>query len=359
MTATAASSVGGVSLRGFLAWWGRELASLLPDRLVEGGLSTRSRTVVLWRREQPEIARYRGRRRLKDGVLDLAATRPPWSVAGPVILRFPTEAGLARRITLPAAVEGNLSSVLRFEIDRLTPWPADRVAYAFRPAGPGPEPRTIAVDLIAVPRATLDAAMAALGRLGIVPTIADLAGTDPAAEPVLDLLGAKGGRRDRRLRHIAFALGALFGIPAAFLGGWLAWNLIERLHDLDLQREQVARAKESVASVSALQAELRTLAASNEFIAERRAGVPSASLVVETLSRDLPDGVWLTELSIEGRTVRLVGYADDASPLIAILEDSPLFAGAAFAAPSVRDHERGQERFTVTADIVDGPGGVR
>jgi general secretion pathway protein L len=52
--------------------------------------------------------------------------------------------------------------------------------------------------------------------------------------------------------------------------------------------------------------------------------------------------------------LRLGGFADDAASLIPVLSALPQFQSVAFAAPSVRDPQRSQDRFAVSATLVPG-----
>ena len=170
----------------FLRWWGRELAGLVPDRLLLLRLGRR-RLIVSWRDDGPRLTECRGSRVLRDRPFGHAG-RPPGRFNRPtVILRFPAEAGLHRRVTLPRAADAALDRVLRFEIDRLTPWPADSVAFGARRLGPAKDGATIGVELSAMPRAQVDAALAALAKAGWTPDVVDLATDDPAGPAGPDL----------------------------------------------------------------------------------------------------------------------------------------------------------------------------
>ena len=63
---------------------------------------------------------------------------------------------------------------------------------------------------------------------------------------------------------------------------------------------------------------------------------PAGMMVLETLSRALPDTAYVTELSLQKAMVRIVGLASDAPSLIAPLEHFGQFADVRFFAPSTR-----------------------
>ena len=82
-------------------------------------------------------------------------------------------------------------------------------------------------------------------------------------------------------------------------------------------------------------------------------------MVLKSLSRLLPDNVWLTDVTLEGRELAFSGMAEDASILIPLVERAPEFEQARFHAPSTRMTVRGPdggerevERFALRA-VVD------
>ena len=58
--------------------------------------------------------------------------------------------------------------------------------------------------------------------------------------------------------------------------------------------------------------------------------------MLETLSRLLPDNVWLSEVTLDGNELAFSGMAEDASVLIPLVEKAPEFEQARFHAPSTR-----------------------
>ena len=72
--------------------------------------------------------------------------------------------------------------------------------------------------------------------------------------------------------------------------------------------------------------------------------------VLKELSVLIPEDAWLDKTLITNETIEINGYAESASFLIGILEDSPLFENVIF--PSTITKRGGQkERFRIKADI--------
>lgn len=89
------------------------------------------------------------------------------------------------------------------------------------------------------------------------------------------------------------------------------------------------------------ESELRIIELANKLRADRQ-----ALEVLSALTELIPDGTWLTQLSITRGNVRIAGFTDVApSSLIIELEQSPLFSEVRLSGPVVRDQRLEQDRF--------------
>ncbi len=73
------------------------------------------------------------------------------------------------------------------------------------------------------------------------------------------------------------------------------------------------------------------------------------TVLLEALSRALPDSAYLNQLEISGREARLDGKAKEPTALIAKIESANEFANARFAAPTTRSEEDSIETFSIIA----------
>ena len=103
-----------------------------------------------------------------------------------------------------------------------------------------------------------------------------------------------------------------------------------------------------------LRTELATMAENAEIFVERRRKTPPILVVLEELTRVMPDGTWLASLRIAGGQCEFSGYSQRAALLLARFEGSPVFSQARFQAPVVQDGEPGLERFTIAATLRTG-----
>ena len=87
------------------------------------------------------------------------------------------------------------------------------------------------------------------------------------------------------------------------------------------------------------------------LLAKRKQTTPSSVMVLEAVSRVLPDSTYVTELRIEGDKIQVVGMTQDAPSLIRLMEQSPQFTRATFFAPTTHAQNEPGERFHIEAHI--------
>src|SRR4030088_1772725 len=84
-----------------------------------------------------------------------------------VVLEFPVDKVVVRRITVPAQARKFLSGVIRNQIERLSPWPANGVVYGFAAEAGAADAAAVEVRILMAARSDVDAARQDLAALGI------------------------------------------------------------------------------------------------------------------------------------------------------------------------------------------------
>lgn len=269
-----------------------------------------------------------------------AAGTPAW-------LLLPAGDGLRRRLSLPLAAEPRLREVLGFELDRQTPFGADQVVYEGRVLSRDAAAQTLQAELVVLPRARLDAALAAIGPLAGALEGVDL--RDGEGRLGMDLLAGerRGGRADpvRRTTRWLLLAGAVAMVAA------LALVLHNRSARLDELRASVAAAQDQVREVRRIRNQLLASAQAANFLALRRASQPTMLELVDDLTRRIPDDTSLDKLAVNQGRVVLVGYSRAAPALVGLLQASPLLADPALSGAVQADPRSGRDRFTLVAQV--------
>lgn len=343
---------------GFFAWWGAELAALLPAALRRLPQGTDRILVLL---DEPDLvvslAAGRAYRALGRVGLDPAgAERLHALFQGheaarelPVCLRLPASAALNATIELPLAAESSLGEVIAFELDRHTPFRADEVHVSHRLIERRPEAQRLVVELRLVPRPVVERALAVTAAIGLRAERVEVA-RGPAEDGEADLLTAelgKGGWARTRLADRVLALSA-----AALLCAVVAVPLIMAHRQAAALSREFAAAHTRMAKIAQLRAEIAGLRRDDDFLVRLKQQKPPLSQVLDETTRVLPDNTWLSELQVEDRQVRLTGCTAAASALIGLLEGSSMFRETHFANSVTRDVEHDCERFGITARVI-------
>lgn len=260
--------------------------------------------------------------------------------AGEVEFRIAPNRCVFRELELPARASEFLQGVVRAQIDRLTPWRADELAFGWS----APVARDVDRIVVTVAAARREP-IAALGQVGADSVVVSVAAPDGGAPIVL--LSQQAGV-SLRLGRWRFALqGALVSaLLAVALALAAEWTL-----GATYARQTEALAAEIGARRMALMR--REHAGDNpaaQALDARKRATPAAVVVLEALSRAIPDDAYLTDLRLEGEKVEVAGLAADAAALVKHIEQSPHFSRATFTAPTTRG-AGDRESFRIEAQV--------
>ena len=273
-----------------------------------------------------------------------------------VVLEFPADKVVMRRITVPAQARKFLSGVIRNQIERLSPWPANGVVYGFAAEAGTGDAAVVEVRILMAARADVDVARQDLAALGlpvdrIVARGSDTEAADEIAGSVTlwsRLADTSPERHGGLVRAIGIGIAA--SVAASLLLG--SWALLSAAAIRDESEEVAARSR-------VLQRQVQTgrTAASTASIppAERawllKETSISSVILIEALSRALPDSAYVSEIRLEKESLRIMGLAGDAPALLAPLERSDHLTDVHFFAPTARGPDGKLFRFSIEAHV--------
>jgi general secretion pathway protein L len=351
------AAVAATPLSRFLVWWGRELYALLPAR-ARSWFDERRDEVLLEIGPEALVVERRGRQPSPPERLERAdpaalravlAQRVESGEEPPrVVLCLPPSRVLRRSLSLPAAAAQTLRQVLAFEMDRQTPFRADQVHYDCRIAARDEAARQIAVDLALVPRAAVDADLAALGELGVPLDAVDV--REPGAERQgFNLLPA-----DRRAvrRNLWLQVNLGLGLLVLALLGVAMWRSVANREVALAALEAASDAQLAEArGVATLRNELKTAIEGANFLVERKRARPAISDLMLDITGRLGNDTWLQRLSLNGEQLQLQGQSREAAGLITVLQQSPYLEAPALQGAITPDARSGKEQFLIQAKV--------
>lgn len=328
----------------------RNLVDELTDFLEpkRTGSARRRRLVFVERGDEFECYRVdrKGAALITRGRLDELDTSrlPRQLLALPLEVRLDGSRVLSKILRLPAASRAYLDPIVRHQLDRATPWAADRVVYDYAIADDEPAAEgQLAVRLVATARDVLEGVMGRLTAAGIE---ADVVGTteDPIDRPsAVNLLqGERSGPRALLRRKVQTALIAilLIGCSLSVLTGWRLYAVSATAADLQVEADAVRSRIESARAGMSLSDSRQRL------LAQKQDETPLVVLI-DRLSKAIPTNTFLTELRVENGEVHLVGLTNDAPGLLEVLDSSDALSDVRFAAPTMRDEGASQDRFEI------------
>ncbi|MGE8262108.1 MAG: PilN domain-containing protein [Stenotrophomonas sp.] len=345
-----------------LRWWRQSLLAWLPVRWQWAMGWSRSRLLLQRDGEVLRLQRQTGEQ--IEAIAEL-----PWPVSPATLdtvldarLRslprhwlLPAGSVLRRPLRLPAAAAERLRDVVGFEIDRQTPFDASQVSYDVRELGALPDGQ-LQVELVVIPRVQLEQWAQQAGPWA--QAVAGVDAVDATGQPLdVNLLpvAQRQPYRDPMARwNWLLAVGAV--VLLALAGHQLIDN---RQAAADQLREQVDAAARDARRVAAERQQLQSLVEGAAFLEGKRAEHASTVEIWNELTRLLPDGTYLEKMSIEGTTLQLIGLSREASQLVPLLQDSPLWRKVNLTGVLQADGATsGRDRFTLTAELQPLPGAM-
>jgi general secretion pathway protein L len=354
------SSVIGLARNGlaaFLSWWLAELTGLVPRQLRRVARRDRNQVVLLLNQQETLVVERAGERARVIG--SVAADRPDRAAQlgallqrtrrrrQPVTICLSGDLGLRKIVNLPLAARDDLDQLLRFEMDRLTPFRADEVHFAHRIVDTDLQDRRITVELVVAPRAMVDQALETARMVGVVPARLELVGAQGDAPEPLDLLPHRPAdrARQRRLVRALMLLALLLTIVA------VAIPLERQRSKLADLNDRIAASRAEAEKSSVLREQLDLLTQTGYFLLTEKARRPMATDVLAELTRLVPDEAYLSQLVLQESQVELYGSAATASDLIGLLDQSPLFRAPQFRSPVTQDVDDDEERFHLSVEL--------
>ena len=258
------------------------------------------------------------------------------------VLMMPPEDILTRSVSLPAQVRANLPQVIRYELDRLSPFQASDVLYDFAPR-PGPKgAQRVNVDLALCRRDVADVWVKRLRDAGSPIDRISWNGAWPSANLLPQAERPKRPIALWSLDNLLWALTAML-IVAALIGPLWQQKRVAEARDAEARRARI----EAVA-VDDIRQELEQALLGSTAVLQQKRDEPNILVMLRELSDRIPDDTWIQTLDYNNGQVELRGESGQATALIALLEGAPGIDEVAFRSPVTQVPQTGKERFNIS-----------
>jgi general secretion pathway protein L len=228
---------------------------------------------------------------------------------------------LCRDIILPLAAERDIASVVGFEMDRFTPFQPEEIFWSIGGVRRDPV-RGLAMTLLITLRAPLEGLLHGLAARNLKPAFVEA----PAGRiPLLQ-------RSDLAGRKLQSGLLGLVGLLALTC---LAIPPIRQQLALDAAQSQIMALQPAAREAQRLRRQLNIAASGQSAIAAAQSAGDSLQIIA-ALTAALPDGTYLTDLTLKSGDLTFDGASNNASRLIAVLAGVPGFENPRFVAPVTR-----------------------
>ncbi|MGV6809859.1 MAG: PilN domain-containing protein [bacterium] len=343
----------------FLNWWASGLYQGLPSTLRQWFHIELPRLIIIPSDESIEVMRFNaywyqaGKKRQlgefsatpETDYLDLLPKRMRKK-------KFIIELQLASRHVLsleksfPESIKENLVQSIGYQIDRITPFSADKVYYSAVPIEHHKKNKMIVAEILVSPKRYVDALLTRLHNTGIEQTqikkISVQAGDERAN---LAPLASQQGLANTKLSK--FPLYLLIAALTAALIAPIAYKQ-RRVDQLD---HAINDLRKNASAQLAIRDKLFAAEEALSFLQEKRESSPLALDVLEQLSQKMPQDTWLESFELNGQTLEIRGESDQALTLIDVLENAPEFSKVSFISPVALNKKTRKDKFHIKATV--------
>lgn len=261
-----------------------------------------------------------------------------------LVLRLAKDDTISKTITIPAGAKDVMAPIIGNQIELISPWPSDKALYDWQ-ANAGQKGDHLSVDVVVAGKAIVERLMQLAAGHGLKPEIADAA-EGPDGDTALNFLRRRQDEpvRGRGLVKMALLLMTIGALTAGSVGSLQVFEKREMLAWAEQSAELATRRARAALTVTGKAARLE---ARYQLASDEKYRQLPAVVILEALSRTLPDGTWITRLETVNNTIRLGGFSSDAAGLVGIIERAPFFTNARLAAPVTP--AGGRQQFVIDA----------
>ncbi|HHC74283.1 MAG TPA: hypothetical protein ENK78_04345 [Thiothrix sp.] len=343
----------------FLNWWASGLYQGLPTTLRQWFHIELPRLIIIPSDDSIEVMRFEaywyqaGKKQQlgefsatpESNYLDLLPKR--WHKKKFIIeLQLASCHVLSLEKSFPESIKENIVQSVGYQIDRITPFSADKVYYTAIPIEHNKKNKMIVAEILVSPKRYVDALLNRLHNTGIEPAqVQKISVQDSDERANLAPLTRQKGLENIKISKLPLYL-LIFSLTAALIAP-IAYKQ-RRVDQLDHAINDLR--KDSAAQL-AIRDKLFAAEEALSFLQEKRQSSPIALDVLEKISQKMPQDTWLESFELNGQTLEIRGESDQALTLIDILENAPEFSKVSFISPVALNKKTKKDKFHIKATV--------
>ena len=333
------------SIKRFLVWWSSELFAMLPVAIIRA--VTASTALII---EESTDGTFIVSRRVEHNEVCLICTAPGADVGHDlapilskknggeaIVIRVPEKFVIRFQINLPLAAERKLQTVAVHEIERHVPYPLNEVVWEPQVILRDTTARRLIVNITAVPREFFRRSSTLLQHYGQYAT--SIEATTPAG---YIMIWGECNRIEKRLMS-SLSKTALWVSALATLS--LTNILIAQAHRIKSVKIEIQELDPKVSAIQADETLLRNRILYSRLQRHHIARDPVH--ILELVTNILPDDAYITQITISGPDIEIVGAANSASDLLLHINERLSFAQSRFISTVNYDASIKKERYDI------------
>lgn len=343
----------------FLQWWASGLYQGLPPALRKWFRVELPRLIIIPHDDSIEVMRFMaywsqdGKKRelgefsatSETNYLELLPKR--WRKKKFIIeLQLANRHVLSLEKSFPESIKENLVQSVGYQIDRITPFSADKVYYTALPIEHHKKNKTIVAEILVSPKRYVDALLLRLNNTGIEKEQVQKISVEEGDEQAnLAPLALQKTLANTKISKLPFYL-LITALTIALIAP-IAYKQ-RRVDQLD---NAISDLRKSAAAQLAIRDKLFEAEEALLFLQAKRESSPIALDVLEQLSQKIPQDTWLESFELNGKTLEIRGESDQALTLIDVLENAPEFSKVSFISPVSLNKKTKKDKFHIKATV--------
>jgi general secretion pathway protein L len=339
-------------LHEFLNWWASELLSVLPAWLREDSHNVEA--LIADVTEPGFLVLRRRRRGIEEHVARIAVetltslyksnTFTQRKATELVVLCLPSIVVLERDVVLPLAAERDLESVLRLEMERLTPFTEENVYWTWRVEERDRNHGRLEILLTIIPKARVSEMFDLVSSVVGVPHLLEV--ITPTGPRVVKAHQGWSRKADGNLARHVLATIALALLILITVSPFLRQSL-----EIQEAQQRINAMSARVREVESLKSKLRLAAVGAEAEAQQVRRFGDILKALAAITDILPRDTYLTEFRMREREITISGMSSSAPSLIEKLSLDSRMRSPTFISPVRRNDSSHLDLFSIRVEF--------